>query len=190
MKTYIEIPWNRYGLIAELAHRLGNKCPQFGKTVLQKMIYLLQEGLGVDCGYRFDFHAYGPFASQILQDTDFVESSEGVETCILSGAGGYLINPGKQNKSLREKAEDFLNSDDVRNKIDKLVNDFGSYGAKDLELRSTIVYVERELRENQKVAGSESVSKTVSEIKPKFSKSEIDRAISELNSRKYIASAN
>ena len=35
-------PWERYGLIVELTGRIQNVSSQFGKTAMQKMVYLLQ----------------------------------------------------------------------------------------------------------------------------------------------------
>ncbi|MEE4359554.1 MAG: hypothetical protein V2I97_23980 [Desulfococcaceae bacterium] len=185
------IPWERYGLIAELSYRLENISSQFGKTLLQKMIYLLQEGLNVDCGYQFELYIYGPFAPQIYNDLDFLETSEGIEVHkVLSGTGGFSIHPGKNNGNLRTKAEDFLNDAEVKNKIDKLISDFGNYNAKELELRATIVYIQREFTISGNTISSKTISDTVSKIKPKFSKSEIDKAISELISKNYIVSKN
>lgn len=53
--------WARYALIAELAERLRER--PFGRTALQKLTYLLQELHGVDTGYEFPLHTYGPYSS-------------------------------------------------------------------------------------------------------------------------------
>ena len=109
MKDQLVIPWPRYGLIAELAHRLDGLSPQFGKTVLQKMVFLLQELHDIDCGYDFTLYTYGPFASLLLQDLDLAESLKGVDVHPAEGvAGGYTIKPGEANSWLRAKAGGFL----------------------------------------------------------------------------------
>lgn len=187
MQVSLNIPWNRYGLIAELAHKLQDKCPQFGKTVLQKMVYLLQELYGVDCDCQFDLYTYGPFTSQLLQDLDLVEAVGGVKVIpVNSGTGGYKIVPGEQNESLREKAQDFLDNDSVSDAINRLIDDFGDLWAKDLELRSTIVYVAREMERSLDLLSLKELNSIVQKIKPKFTEEEIAAGIAELDSKNFI----
>lgn len=186
MKINIDIPWNRYGLISELTSRLKDKCPQFGKTILQKMVYLLQEVYGVKCGYQFDLYTYGPFTSQLLQDLDLVETLNGVRIAsVVSAMGGYHIEPGERNEELREKAGEFLKSSDVSEAIDNLISNFGSFNAKELELLSTIVYVDRDMKD--KGLSREKLIQMVGDIKPKFANSEIKDAVSTLETRKIIS---
>ncbi len=182
----IDIPWNRYALIAELADRFKNACPQFGKTALQKMVYLLQELYGVKGSYGFSLYTYGPFSSQLLQDLDFVDTAKGVDVCAVSGTRGYLILPGEQNRAIREKAKDFLSKPEVQKALDTLVADFGGYWAKDLELRSTIVYVDRDANRTGKPLTRDELVQMVSEIKSHFSKEEICQAVAELEFKGYI----
>ncbi|RKX42659.1 MAG: restriction endonuclease, partial [Thermotogae bacterium] len=137
----INIPWNRYALIVELADRFKERIPKFGKTLLQKMVYLLQEVYGVNCGYRFELYTYGPFSSELLQDLDLVESLGGVTVVpVISGVGGYMILPGEYSELLKKKAESFLSDEKTLSALDNVVKNFGNYLAKDLELRSTIIY--------------------------------------------------
>lgn len=188
MKVSIDIPWNRYGLIAELTSRLKDRCPQFGKTILQKMVYLLQEVYGVKCGYQFDLYTYGPFTSQLLQDLDLVETLNGVRiSSVMSRAvGGYHIEPGERNEELREKVGEFLGGADVSEAIDNLIEHFGSFNAKELELLSTIVYVNRDMRDEG--LSREDLIQMVSDVKPKFSRSEIDDAVSKLEAKDIVSS--
>ena len=37
-----KVPWERYGLISAVVKGLHQRSPQLGKTVLQKIVYLLQ----------------------------------------------------------------------------------------------------------------------------------------------------
>lgn len=180
------IPWHRYGLIAELSVRLKGRSPQFGKTSLEKMIYLLQTVYGVDVGYEFELYAYGPFASQVLQDLDLVESLGGVDVHpVKSRPNGYNITPGKRNRSLRERAKDFLSRPKVAASIKKLAGDFGRFCAKDLELRSTIVYVYRDMSAS-KSPRRDPLIQLVGDIKPRFSRDEIEGALTELQSKGFV----
>jgi len=186
MKINIDIPWNRYGLISELTSLLKDKCPQFGKTILQKMVYLLQEVYGVKCGYQFDLYTYGPFTSQLLQDLDLVETLNGVRiSSVMSAIGGYHIEPGERNEELREKAVEFLRDSTVSEAIDSLIEDFGSFNAKQLELLSTIVYVDRDMKD--KGLSREKLIQMVGDIKPKFLDSEIEDAVSILESKGIVS---
>lgn len=187
MKINIDIPWNRYGLISELTSRLKDKCPQFGKTILQKMVYLLQEVYDVKCGYQFDIYTYGPFTSQLLQDLDLVEALKGVRiSSVISAVGGYYIEPGERNEELREKAREFLR--DSSEAIDRLIKNFGSSNAKQLELLSTIVYVDRDMKDTG--ISRENLTKMVGDIKPKFSGSEIESAVSILEAKRILDSSS
>jgi len=88
MGCTINIPWHRYALIAELTQRLEGKSSQFGKTSLQKIIYLLQELSGVTTNYQFSLYTHGPFTGQILGDLDLVEALGAVRVQYVISAFG------------------------------------------------------------------------------------------------------
>jgi hypothetical protein len=151
------------------------------------MVYLFQEVYKENFGYDFGLYTYGPFSSQLLQDLDLVEHVGGVKIYpMVSGTGGYSIVPGERGEILREKARDFLTKPTVAGKIENLVQEFGGFWAKELELRSTIVYVERVMKRERVFLTREELAKVVRGIKPKFSKEEISQAISELERKAFI----
>lgn len=186
MKITLNLPWEKYGLIAELAFRLNNLQLRFGKTALQKFIYLLQELYNIQAGYDFSLYTYGPFSSELLSDLDFVESLNGVEVYFIPEIQGYEISPGKANESVRAKAPDFL--ENASEKLDRIIEDFGHCTAKDLELRSTIIFVNRDLKRKGQTYVRNELINLVQDIKPHFSKYEIDGALSELEEKGYILS--
>lgn len=182
MKTDFEIPYDRYALIAELAQRSSS----LGRTALQKKIYLLQALFDMKLGYDFSLYTYGPFTSEILSDLDAAEAIGAVRVNnVASGYGGYEIKPGEESSRVASKAKSFL--DENRIKLDQLFNEFGDYNAKDLELRATIVFVDKDL----KILGHppDEVLDTVREIKPGFSIEQIKKAATELAQKDYIRSA-
>ncbi|MDD4951985.1 MAG: hypothetical protein PHV85_05505 [Desulfovibrionaceae bacterium] len=182
----LELPWQRYALIAELARRLDGVSPQFGKTALQKLVYFLQTIYGVDCGYSYEFYSYGPFTSQLLNDLDLVAHFGGVSVEPgNSMMGGYHIKP-KDVDSIIERATEFLSEQQNRKALDSLVETYGRMTAKNLELRATIVYIERDMQRKKIGAKRGEICRLVSEIKPKFSTWEIEQAVDELNKRKHI----
>lgn len=186
-----EFPWRRYALIAELAKRLDGVSPQFGKTDLEKLVYLFQEVYGIDCGYEFELYSYGPFTSLLLGDLDQVAHFGCVSVePVHSITGGYEIRPTNKENFLEEKAADFLNDEKIISALDSLVSEFGSLTAKELELRATIVYVERDMHLKDEKATKEEICRIVSEIKPKFSRHEIEQTIESLCERNHIQLAS
>jgi uncharacterized protein YwgA len=177
--TMTNLNWEKYSLIADLSERLNGVSPQFGKTVLQKMIFILQEVYGVPCGYKFSLYSYGPYCSEIPKDLDFVTALCGTEVCRISGGfGGYEIIPGEHCKEIKGFGADFLKK--YEDKINQAVSDFGFYNARDLELRSTIVYCCKEMNDKSDGVDFEDIVSSVYEIKPKFSIEEIRNTVGAL----------
>jgi uncharacterized protein YwgA len=188
MKSELNIPWERYGLIAELTDRLKELSPQFGKTILQKMVYLLQEAYGVDCGYSFNLYTYGPFTSQIMQDLDMVESLRGVKiNSVDFPSNGYTITPGERNIDVREQVAEFLKRNNVSNSLSKLIKVFGKLNATQLSLLSTILYVVRDMEKERQSLSREKLINMVKEIKPNFSEQDIYDNVTMLESEDIIS---
>jgi uncharacterized protein len=190
MNKNLEIPWNSYAIIAELSKRLKDVSPQFGKTVLQKMVYFLQEIYHIDCGYDFSLYSYGPFDSQLLGDLDLVEHFGYVKVVpVQSFVGGYVILPSDSVDSIMNKASGFIDTPVTISAFDDLVEKYGKKNAKELELRATILYVERDQKRNKKSLSKEAVRDIVRGIKPKFSNDEIEKAMEELSENGHISLA-
>ena len=178
-----ELPWIQCGVIADLTKRLEGVSPQFGKTALQKMVFLLQEIYKVDVGYSFGFHTFGPFAGELLGDLDFAERMGAVQVKSVEGSygNGYLIEPGAHIKEIFAKAEPFLKQHGKE--LDALVSAFGTKTAKDLELLTTIIYLNKEIMwDEQKMTRTEAVGK-IRELKPKFTDTDVRRGMTELETR-------
>ena len=178
-----ELPWNQCGVIAELTKRLKDVSPQFGKTALQKMVFLLQEIYKVDVGYSFGFHTFGPFAGELLGDLDFAERMGAVQVKSVEGSygNGYLIEPGEKISEFLGRAKPFLSQH--RQAIDALVAAFGSKTAKDLELLTTIIYLNKEIMWDEvKMTRAEAIGK-IRELKPKFTDTDVRRGMTELETR-------
>jgi len=191
MTPDFNIPWERYALIAELANRLGKRGTQFGKTMLQKLVYLLQEGFDIDLGYSFELYTYGPFCTQLLIDLDQVEALQGINVVpVVSGFGGYQIDPASMSESIREKGSSLLTKPEVVEALSELIKEFGDLLAVDLELRSTIVFVAHDHSRLGLELSLGDIARIVGEIKPKFSVSQIEVAIQELSDNGYIELAD
>jgi uncharacterized protein YwgA len=164
--------WNQYGIIAELAVKLKDISPQFGKTVLQKMIYILQEVYEIPCDYEYVLYNYGPYSGDLAKDLSFFASMDGVKVDWSQNLG-YKILPAAKTDHFRQRAQEFLKKHDA--KIGEAIDIFGRMNAKELELRSTIIYVFKESPMDNK-----SMISRVNEIKPHFTEDEIESAIEQL----------
>lgn len=182
----LDLPWEKYGLIVELADRLEKKGYNLGKTALQKHVYFLQTLFGVDAGYEFTLYTYGPFSSELLSDLDVVDQMGGVNAEYDKSVSGYRIHPGANASDIRKFASSFIES--TSKSLDKVVTEFGALNARDLELRATIVYAEREASHTSKRVEQDDLVKTVRELKPHFSEGTVRLAVQQLSSKGFLSS--
>jgi hypothetical protein len=173
-----EVPWGRYALITEISERFSAANFRLGKTALQKMIFLLQRSLGVDCDYSYILYTYGPYSADVSRDLDIVAGLGGALVSYDFSFAGYEIHPGPSSADLRGRASAFLES--ISPQLDRLVADFGGCTAKELELRSTVVYLSRPGQNRQDLVTQ------VHEVKPHFNHTQIESAIAELEMKGYV----
>jgi len=165
---------DRLGIMAEITRRKKGRTGQLGKTSLLKLLYLLQEIHRVPLGYRFTLYTYGPYDAAVMSDIDFADL-HGVIRVSYQQEGGYKIEEGPDSGRVSPPSE-------LNEAIAQLVDRFGNMTARELELRSTIIFVAKEARLIQK-----SVKEIVADVKPKYSAAEIDAAIRELQAMGAIA---
>ena len=79
MMVDFKVPWERYGIISYLAREMERFDVQFGKTSLQKIIYILQETYDVRIGYSYILYNYGPFSAGLANDLDYVAALKGLK---------------------------------------------------------------------------------------------------------------
>ena len=178
MKVINEL-WKKVGLISYLTKRLELVKRQFGKTAVMKYLYILQEVFKVQLGYEFSLYTYGPYCSDVLSDLDYTEAIDGVKIYLVDkGTGGYRIKPSNKTDEYIEKSKDFILQNE--NKINKVIELFGNMSAKDLELRTTIIYLYKNYLQNKWDIDSDAIASDVRELKPYFSKGEILDAYNQL----------
>ncbi len=174
-----DMPWDKYGLIVELARRIENVSPQFGKTALQKLVYLLTAIYEVQTGYEHTLYTYGPFSSELASDVETVAAMGGVQ--ITHGTkSGYEITLGNNGDWICGKSKDFIDS--ISDKLDILIKDFGEFNAKDLELRSTLIFLAK-----SEMVTIEKLKSQLIELKPYFDEGEVYSTIEELISKGFIS---
>jgi len=181
----------RLAVITELAARAPNG--HLGRTALMKFSYLLQTVRGVPLGYRFTLYSYGPFDSSVLSDLSTAETLKAVQSRITyySGGYGYQISQGECGGSAREAGQEFLNR--YQESLDWVLGEFGTHSSADLELESTIVYVDLEAARKSEVLPVEILAQRVRDVKPRFKEEYIREKASQLHAkgllRASIASA-
>jgi hypothetical protein len=160
----------RLAVFAELLERADQR---FGRTALMKLCYFLQALKGVQLGYDFSLYAYGPFDSEVLADLRVAEDFSVIESSVVNFPGGYQyqLSLGENAKVFKTAARDFLKSNQAA--ISWVVENFAARPAAELELLSTIVYVDHQGRVSDEAA----LRDKVKSIKAHFGLSEISQKI-------------
>lgn len=147
MKNNFNIPWKRYGLIAELAERLEKKARNLERSHCRKWCTCFKKSLALIAATSLNFTLMAPSRPIFYKILIYVEHMGGMSVRpVLFNNWGYEIHPGEKPELIRKKAADFLNAPEVSGTISTLVGEFGNHWTKDLELRSTIGYVERDFK--------------------------------------------
>jgi hypothetical protein len=153
--------------VSDREHRLG-------KTAVVKLVYLLQALEDVDLDYTFELYTYGPFSGEILYDLDEAER-EGLlsikyDPDAYNKHGGYDIK-AKDASSVKAEGLDTKTS----KAIERIVGRFGDKSARELELITTFIYLNR-------VAGltGAELEKGVVKVKPKYKPGELARISEEV----------
>ena len=165
-----------------LDRELGELSPQFGKTVFMKQAYLLQEVYKVPLGYRFTLYAYGPYSPEVLADLDRAKFRGLVDIDYVEDDGEFRIKPVfgvVETGEVREVSARY------QCEIGKLVETFGSFPAKDLELRTSITYAWNMEQASDKADDSE-VVRLIHALKQHFSESDIQTVIDEMKDKEII----
>ena len=179
--------WERYGLIVELTTQLQDISPQLGKTAMQKMVYILQAVYGISFGYDYRFYTYGPHSADLSGDLKIIEYHGGIEIRFVSSeARGYRIRQGANHSQFIEKAAGAIGR--ARQKMNLAIDEFGLYNARELELRSTIIYVHQDSRDNNTQHSRDDFVRLIHNLQPRFDLSCIETVIASLEMKGFIGS--
>lgn len=152
-------------VISKLTEKAGAPC----KKKLQKIIYLIEE-CGVDLGFDYKIHIYGPYCL----DLDYT-------ICELKAEQNLIIT--YSNKGHILECRDDINYDNMNQNIERVIDIFGKKTALQLELITTALFAERHI-ENKDDNG---IINAVKKIKgSKFSEEKISNAIQLLKETNYI----
>jgi uncharacterized protein YwgA len=151
---------SRLGTITRLVELLQDA----GKIRLQKLLYFLQEGWGVQLGYDFVMYHYGPYAGQVDADLSLLAAAGVVKISVDPEGYGYHVVPGELRPS--SLAEAAMGCEE----IPKVVEAFRGYDAAALELAATVHFVHSLMPGAQRRA----VVEQARTLKPKFPVSSVE----------------
>ncbi len=161
-----------------------------GRTALMKYAYLLQTARKVPLGYHFELYNYGPYDSAVLSDLSQAETLKAIksQTVNYPSGSGYEYSPNdKGYDALCNQVADDMTTYEAS--IEWVLEEFGSESAPRLELISTIVFAEREMRRKKQDPLKMELCRRVKGIKPHFPDSVISEAVDELSSKELISIA-
>jgi uncharacterized protein YwgA len=175
---------SRIAILARMVSQAREK--KLGRTQVMKLFYFLQELKEIPLGYDFRLFTYGPFDSEVLSDLATACSLNVVseKTMIYSRGYGYDITPGSHAYRLGLELE--TSNPSIAAQVDAVVRDFGTYGAADLELLSTIFFVDREFSKTGTEASDEALAERVRQIKPHFTMRTILHRINEMAEKGWL----
>lgn len=130
-KSIFEYP----ALIGYLVKRLLEKHPnkQVGKTLVQKMIYLLSREGVVD--FDYSMYHYGPYSSEVAGESDFAESA-GIIDVTWKEKKGYFIKSSSNLATF-----DLGPNKKKKQAVDKLVEKYGHFNAIELSIITTAYFL-------------------------------------------------
>lgn len=184
--TWNELQTDRLALIAYLCTHAQKG--SLGRTALMKLFYFLQVLKGVPLGYRFTLYSYGPFDPDVLSDLGTAESFHAVESKldVYPGGYGYSIRKGELADKCIQAGQTFIGQ--YSEPIDWVLSEFGSLNSAALELKATIVYVDRESKMKSKTISKQEMVRQVHDVKPHFPEETISASVDTLSGKELLHS--
>ena len=182
----LQLMWNRVATLSKMLEHAPNGC--LGHTAIMKLMYFLQVIKKVPLGYDFRLHYYGPYESQVIMDITSAENFESVDSKLIfyPKGYGYEVRRGPEADTIENKAKDFLER--YGNDIVWVTKTFGIYSASELELISTIKYVDEEFKQDHERMSLNEFAQKIQSIKTHFDLEYIRSKIQDLHQQQIIHS--
>lgn len=174
---------DQHALIAWLAKDFGGR-RELGKTAVQKLVHILDEGFGVSTGYSFILYTYGPFSRDLAGDLDVVRALKGVVIDYVPDENKYLISAGETNERILARASEYLTC--LSPDLSELKANFFDKKPRYLELFSTLLFLKMR---KPSILNAELV-RQLRAIKPKYDEEETLSALGDLSDFLERRSAN
>lgn len=142
-----------------------------GKTLLQKVIFVLQEWLDVKLEYDYRLHYYGPYSAALSDDIDSLDELGLAQVRPSCSGYGYDIE-------LTDAGRQFMEAHPLDpfelGKVDTALAVYSSKSVRQLELTATILYFAKQNTDVDEIA------RLVAVVKPHFSRDEVVVAFDQL----------
>jgi hypothetical protein len=178
---------DKLALITELAKRSNGK---MGRTALMKCLFLLRQLRDVPVSYDFRLYTHGPFDSDVLNDLQYAQALGAINSRSVTypgGGRGYELHPGPQADAVKRDGSKFVNRHS--DSIDWVLSEFGKRTTLDLEMASTLIFVDRTNAEKRAKVSITDLAKTVHSIKPHLSIDVITREAKKLRDKGHLVAA-
>jgi hypothetical protein len=155
-----------------------------------KLAYFLKTLKGVPLSYDFRLYTYGPFDSDVLDDLQYAEALGAVEAEVSAYSGGkwYQYRPGSRIDEIANCAKAFLSRHSES--IDWVLGNFGSRSAQDLEMASTLIFVDRAALESGSRQEISELARKVRAVKPYLSTEAIEREARDIKGKGLLLAVN
>jgi hypothetical protein len=154
-----------------------------------KCLFFLRVLRNVPLRYDFRLYTYGPFDGDVLEDLSYAETLGAVASTVMTYPGGrsYAYRIGPQADQIRQQGREFIDRHEAD--ITWVMQEFGPRSALDLEMASTIVYIDRSLAERRATATIEELARKVRDVKPHLQLAAIQREARSLAERHLLIAA-
>lgn len=171
------------GIISELV-KIAPK--RLGRTALMKCLFFLKTLKKVPLPYSFRLYTYGPFDSDVLDDLRYAESLGAIESTVIPypGGYGYEFRRGQKAEEIDELTSDYVSR--YRDSIDWVIGEFGDRTASNLEMASTLVYVDREFSEKGTKVSIAELAEKVHNIKHHLTTDSIEKEARNLKESDFL----
>lgn len=143
-----------------------------GKTFIQKALYILEEGLGIDLGYTYKLHFYGPYSRDLANDLDFLENFGLVKIQFRESKGYFIKITDAGKEVLYNELIEYM---PPKEKIKKINSLLGEEKTRQMELLGTTLYFRKLTTDDSELI------ELVNTVKPHFNPKEIKEAIQKIN---------
>ncbi len=157
--------------------------PGMGKTAVMKTIFMLQQVKHIDLSCEFSIYTYGPYDADVMEDIDELVS-DGLLSSSAYSYKDYIGYTLSATDSGAKAVPNLKNEDTVA--LKEVLDFVRGKNAKELELYSTIIYVEDWYLKNEKTNNMTAIMKKVHELKPHFTKDVIQKAYTCLSEASFL----
>lgn len=139
------IPWARYANLFKIIEFFSKAKGGIDKKLFGNLFYLSFSGEN-SIAYDFSLYSHGIYSDQLSSDLEMLESLKALKIDEIK----QRIIIGKPSELLEEKFQLDESFEKIRRKLEKVNNLLSIRGEKDLELITTITFLDQEISDEQK----------------------------------------